>query len=341
MKILPQPKPISVEHFSGSKTNLFAFVWAMGGYHQIVISIGSLFIGALAVVPVEINRRVIDSMIDLPDQKLVLGLVAVLLIVTLTNALVKIAIGLYQNWLSQSALLYCRNVLVQTELMRREHGAETTATGMKPSQEKPATDPRDKKIGTTASVVGTEISEVCDFVGSGISDLVANVASLVFALSYMTYVEPKIALISSLLLIPQLISVPLVQRPLNRLVREQTEQNRVLSQSVVDLTDLEDHNSNGFSTQLIGIYWNRLHTAAWKLLGKAVVNLVNSLAVLNVLAAGSYLYFQGQTTVGVIVAFSVAFQKLADPISDLATFYRTTSMKAQRFDKIVEWMRQG
>ncbi|SFT01811.1 ABC transporter transmembrane region [Sulfitobacter marinus] len=337
----PQPRPVSAKCFDRTETTFFGFVWEMGGYHQIVVSAGSLFVGALAVVPVEINRRIIDGMIDQKNQQLVLALVAVLLIVTLINAVTKIGIGLYQSWLSQSALVYCRKTLVQTELERRACQSTTHGSNNGRSDDEIVDNHPDRQVGTTASVLGTEISEVCDFVGSGISELVANVASLVFALAYMTYVEPKIALISSLLLIPQLFSVPLVQKPLNRLVREQTEQTRALSQSVVNLTDLDHHDADGFRMQLIGIYWNRLHIAAWKLLGKAIVNLVNSLAVLNVLAVGSYLYFQGQTTVGVIVAFTVAFQKLADPISALATFYRTTSMKVQRFDKIVDWMRQG
>ena len=90
--------------------------------------------------------------------------------------------------------------------------------------------------------------------------------------------------------------------------------------------------------RLSGIYRNRMAFEFWKNLMKAVLNTLNLLAPLAVLGWGGYLVIQGETTVGVLVAFISGFDRLAAPVRELLTFYRSAQQAAVQHEQIAKWM---
>ncbi len=316
------PKPPSFSRGAGSRINIFAFVWRMSGYHQLALCTLALATAALAVVPLELQRRIVNRAIEGEDLDLLIVLIAAFLGVMLLGTLTKMAFGAYQTWLSESALVFCRSDLVRLELERRPHRT--------PEERQTA--------GANVAVIGSEMDQVCQFVGSGYAAPLADIALLTFALGYMIAVEPTIALVSMIFLLPQLVSVPLIQRPLNRLMRERTEKMRALSQRIIELEKAEAHDPAQFRAHLVALYGNRMASTLLKLLGKAIVNIFNNLAIISVLAVGGWLYIQGETSLGVIVAFMSGFERIAGPIRALVTYYRTTALKMQQYRKIAEWM---
>ena len=53
---------------------------------------------------------------------------------------------------------------------------------------------------------------------------------------------------------------------------------------------------------------------------------------------GGYLVMQGQTQVGVIVAFISGFEKISAPVRELVSFYRVAEQARVQHDMIAKWM---
>ena len=77
---------------------------------------------------------------------------------------------------------------------------------------------------------------------------------------------------------------------------------------------------------------------ALKFLLKGAINLLNNLAPLAVLMVGGYMVLQGESTVGVVVAFISGLQRLADPVRELMNYYRVAAQANVQHSMIARWM---
>jgi len=152
----------------------------------------------------------------------------------------------------------------------------------------------------------------------------------------MAAVQPKIAALGLLLLVPQIALTPFMQTRLNRLTERHVGLKRELGAGVACGEACDDAPTNRLVRRLFD---NRMRFLAWKFLLKGALNLMNGLAPLGVLVWGGWLAIQGETTVGVLVAFVSGFDKLAAPIRELITFYRTCAQAGVQHGMIAEWMR--
>ncbi|RWO11813.1 MAG: hypothetical protein EOS07_04030 [Mesorhizobium sp.] len=81
--------------------------------------------------------------------------------------------------------------------------------------------PGNEASGQTVNVIGREIDNVGGFVGTSISEFVVNLTLLVVVAAYMLYMQPVIALVSTVFLIPQVLLALYMQEDLNTLVERQ------------------------------------------------------------------------------------------------------------------------
>ena len=187
------------------------------------------------------------------------------------------------------------------------------------------------------SIVNSEIETVGGFVGTGVSDPISQLGILVAVVGYMVVVEPVIGLVSVVFLGPQVILVPVIQRKLNALVEKRIGYLREISD---DIADGDTAGGDGFEQRTSRIYRNRVRYYAWKFLGKALLNFLNAAAPLMVLAVGGWMVIEGQTQIGVVVAFISGFARMSDPLRDLIAYYRLYAQTSVKHDMIADWMRQ-
>ena len=170
-------------------------------------------------------------------------------------------------------------------------------------------------------------------------------------IGYMAFVQPQIALISLALLVPQIILAPTMQRRLNKLVALRLTLLRDLGDKITNSdADLESDMAAeaGGEAQPDDearvivlsheVYANRIRFMFWKLMMKSLLNLLNALAPVSVLIWGGWLAINGETTVGVLVAFLAGFEKLSGPIRGLISFYRTAAQAEVQHCMIAKWM---
>ena len=316
-------KPAEIEQSGDPKpvASLIQFVWRMSGRHQMLISVLALLVALLSMVPLELQRRIINQAIGDQDVDMLLILGSGYLCVLLLQGGFKYCLRLYQGWIGESAIRHCRNHLYGVHDGRR-------------------TDTESETDGQAVSIIGAEIEQVGGFVGEAFASPLVNGGMLAAIFGYMLVVEPLIAGISICFFTPQIVALPLIQRYINRLIERRISMLRELGDLVASDTDVDDDDwsSKDHQSILDAIYRNRIRIYILKFAGKALVNFMSALAPLSALVVGGYLAIQGATTIGVIVAFISGFQRMASPMSELVAYYRLAAQMRVKHDKIAEWI---
>lgn len=303
--------------------SLLRYVWRMSGWHQPAICLLAVVTAALTAVPLELQRRIVDHVIANENLNLLWLFAGLYLLVLLVQGLTKYALRMYQGWLSESAIRYNRAHLARIYDCRQADGAPQ----------------EDGEAGQAVSVIGQEVDKLGGFVGEGLSQPVSNLAMLLAVGGYMIVVEPLVALISLVFIVPQILLVPLVQNRINRLVAARVRLMRSLGDSLTALPEDDGGIREGeLPRELDGIYDNRLRTFLLKFGLKAINNLLSALAPLSVLLIGGIMVIQGETTVGVVVAFISGFDRLSAPLRELIAYYRVAAQASVQHRMIARWM---
>lgn len=292
---------------------LWRYVWRVSGWRQLGLASLALLATALNVAPIELQRRMIDDAILGGDKALLAALGLAYAAAALALAVVKYALKTGQGWLSESVVIRARRTLLRHD---RERRGEDRNGG-----------------GATVSVLGVELDKMGGFIGAAPSQAVADVTMLLGVLGYMTWVKPEVAWISLILLLPNLVVAPLMQKRLNRLTSAQVEARRDFSDAVTE------GRGDGPTDRLVDIlYSNRILFHLWKNLLKSAIALLGAAAPLGVLVVGGMLVIEDAASAGMIVAFLAGLQRIAGPIRDLIGFYRQAAQAQVQYCMITKWM---
>lgn len=287
-----------------------SFVWRMSGWRQAGLGALALLAAALDLAPIELQRRIIDHAVMGEDAHLLLTLGLAYGGVLIAHRLIKLALGVGQGWVGESATLYCRRHLVG--LWRRR------------AADRP---------GEAVSITGVEIDRLGAFVGGGPSRAIGDAGLLLGVVGYMAVTAPTVAAVSLALLAPQFLLAPPIQRRINALTERRLALLRRFGDAVADHAE-----GAPAETTARDLYANRISLTLWKQLLKGGLNLLNALAPLGLLLFGGWLAIEGETTVGVLVAFLSGFQRIVEPIRGLIRFYRDCSENGVRHRLIAQWM---
>lgn len=300
--------------------SLFGYVWRMSGSHQVWICLLAVVVAGLTAIPLELQRRIVDEVVRDREMALLWLLAGGYLAVLLVQGVTKYAMHMYQSWLSESAIRYNRAHL--TRLYEQHDGGDGGHHG-----------------GEAVSIIGAEIDRLGGFVGAGLSQPVVNGGMLLAMGGYMLVVEPLVASISMVFIVPQIILMPLLQSRINRLMERRVMLLRGLGDQLAELPEAEDDfRHSGLPVRLDRIYDNRLRTLLWKFGQKAIMNLLSAIAPLSVLLVGGLMVIEGETTIGVVVAFISGFERLSTPLRELIAYYRIAAQANVQHRMIARWM---
>jgi ABC-type bacteriocin/lantibiotic exporter with double-glycine peptidase domain len=297
-------------------SSILGYVWRMSGWHQVVACLAAVLLTLLNLVPLELQRRIVNEVVETQDLQQLYLFGGIYVAVVLMHQAVKFSLRIYQSWLTESATVYTRSHLINLY-----------ADGIESEE--------DDTGGRTVSIVGSEVEKLGGFVGEAISQACANISMLLGVLTYMLVIEPMIALFALAVLFPQVILTPVIQRRLNDLVEIRIGYLRDLGDEISDM----DKKTNEHRLSVVNdIYKNRMKFFVLKFFMKSLLNLLNSLGPISVLLFGGYMVMQGETQVGVIVAFLSGFDRLASPVRELIGFYRVAAQAAVQHRLIAKWM---
>jgi len=310
-------KAASTEVVQSNET-LVGFVWRASGVHQLYVGLVAVAVALLNFAPIDLQRRIVDEAIANGDVKALLLLGVVYLAIVLIQGALKYALLFYQGWVGESAVKTARDQLV------------IVASG-RPSR-KGATS------GQTVNVIGREIDNVGGFVGTSISEFVVNLTLLFVVAGYMLYIQPVIALVSAVFLVPQVLLARYMQSDLNTLVERQVGLVRRLGDETVTQAARNSKTTGKEFRTIRAIFRNRIGFYFYKYGLKTLLSVANAMGQLVVLIVGGYLVIQGKTTIGVVVAFVSGFERISGPLHDLLNFYREYEQAKVQLQMIVKWV---
>jgi len=318
----PIPTPHEIEQ-TGDDTparSIWRFVWRMSGRHQVWICLLGAIVAALSMAPLELQRLIVNDVIEAGEVDTLILLGALYLGVLLLLSGLKLAFKTYQSWLSESAVRYLRDHL---STLHRRHALDGT-----------------EQEGRAVPVINKESEELGGFVGEGLSGPFVQVGTFGAILGYMLVTEPLLAAIAAVFLIPQMVVIPLLQRIINRLLATRIELLRDLGDMIARITPNGDDipEERTVCDHIGTVYRNQMRILVLKFVAKTVVNILNGLAPLTALVLGGYFVIQGQTSLGVVVAFVSGFDRLSEPLRQVIIYYRLYARARVLHHKIAQWM---
>lgn len=285
---------------------IFGYVWEVSREGQIWLCVGSIISFLLSLVPLEMQRRVVNEALEQRQLRTLASLCAVYIVTALVAGWIKRWINVYRGIVSERATLALR---------KKVHAA------VKPAESN-GDEPKEKE-GTTVSVAVAEVEPVGGFVGMAISEPLLQGGILVFTFAYLVYLQPWMGLLSIVLFSPQLFFVPRMQAAINRraAIRIKTVRKvgaQLIEEMEIDVGDDKRHFDRKITTVLeLNIQIYRL-----KYTMNFYMNSLHHLGVVGVLLIGGWFVIDGRTEAGTIVAFISGLSQLKEPWTDLINYYR-------------------
>ncbi len=284
---------------------LYKAIWRHTARQQITLLVLSVIVAALAAVPLDYQKEIINGLSKgiSYDELLMLGIeMAGIILLSLS---IKWLLGYQSGIVGEWVINQIRKV-VYTDSVR------------------PAGTPGDGIAkGTLSNLVSTESETIGKFVGNAVAEPVLQWGTMISVIGYIAATQPRLGLIVIAIVVPQAILVLSTQYKINQLVR-----NRVLllrkSLNTITNSQLEQVKQSVLD-DFDSIYDARRRIFIWKLSTKFILSSLNGLGLVLVLVLGGWLVLEGKSDVGIIVAATVGLNRIQQPWRLLVTFYRNLS----------------
>ncbi|MEM1007294.1 MAG: ABC transporter transmembrane domain-containing protein, partial [Pseudomonadota bacterium] len=157
---------------------LYSAIWRVSAGRQVILILLSIAVAALAAVPLEFQRDIINHLTsdDVGAQRLILLGVGMMAVILLSLAL-KWVLGYRAGTLGEDIIR-----LIRQRLLRRS--ADVTETG------------EDIRKGTMTTAVSAEAEELGKFAGGAFSDPVVQVGTMISVIGYISSTQPGLGLIA-------------------------------------------------------------------------------------------------------------------------------------------------
>ena len=304
-------------------SSLYRYIWRISGRAQIRLTVVSTIVFLLAMVPLELQRRIVNGAIEAVDIQSLLVLGGAYFAVVLLQGFLKYSMNMQRGRISESAVRDFRNRIFEVTTTPRENG-----------------DDREVEEGAVVAMVSAEVEPLGGFVGQSISLPLVQLGSLVTIFGYLLWVQPLIASVAIALFLPQLFFVPRLQRAINKLSKTRIEILRDVGDLIVDTGNAEPTgekpNRDRFEQLAQRVFNLRIRIFHLKYLLKFLINMLNHLGALSVLGIGGWLVIEGETEVGTIVAFLSGLQRVVEPGRELVRFLRQLSDSRVKYNLVRE-----
>ena len=310
------------------KRSLFSWVLAGNGKLQLLL-IAIIVVTVFArVLPLEMQKRVVNEAIKLRDIDLLLYYCGIYLVSVITASGLKYLITLIQTLIGQRVLARMRKDLYHHILTLPLNFFRRTQPGM------------------VVSALITELTTSGTFAGMAVAVPITNVLTLIAFAAYLLWLNWTLALISLAIYPIVLFLVPLLQKRANQANKQRVDNTRILSSKIAEsMTGIHEIQSNG-AYRIENRKYDRVVDRllkiriTWTLFTQGVKvtnNFFTALGPFFIFIVGGYLAMKGRLELGALVAFLSAQEKLYDPWKELIEFYQVYQDASVRYRRTMEY----
>ncbi|WP_448203850.1 hypothetical protein [Azospirillum sp. sgz302134] len=290
--------------------SLVAYIRRYSGKHQIGLSVLSAMVFLLSVVPLELQRRIVNDAISSRAISSILWLAAAYVGVALLEGAIKLALNIYRGWVSEAAVRHLR-----TEI----HGLHRCV---------PEQAGQSEREGLEIALILSEAEPVGNFVGISLSEPLLQGGILLSVFVYMSQLQPEVALPSLSVFLPQLVFVPLMQRAINRRAETRIRILRSVSGGMIDHGEASD---KAQADRIQRVFALNMGIYKLKFGMNFLMNLMHHLGIAIVLGIGGWYAAKGRIDVGAVVACISGLTKIIDPWGDLINWYREATINRMKY----------
>jgi ABC-type bacteriocin/lantibiotic exporter with double-glycine peptidase domain len=300
---------------------IIAYALRRTGKHQAGLAVLSVAVFLLSAAPLELQRRIINTIVEHGSLATVVWLAAAYAGVALAEQSLKLALNVYRGWVSEDS--------VRTLRTRAGESARTAA-------EAGGNGPSAEDTGVEISVILEEAEPIGGFTGISVSEPLLQGGILVSVVSYMLYLDARLTLLALAFFLPQLVFVPLLQGAINRRAQSRILTKRGLSGDIVKTAVGTGHQWGWVKDPIERVFVLNMGIYRLKFTMNLLMNLMHHSAVAVALGVGGWQALEGRIEFGTVVAIVGGMGKLNDPWGDLVNWARELSVVGVKYRLFVE-----
>lgn len=295
---------------------LYRYIFSTTWFHQIPLLALTAAAFLIEVVPLELQRRIVNDAVKNRQYGAIVLLCAVYAGSVLLQGAIKLAMNIYRGWVGERA---------KRDLRRR---VCATLDGAVADRGLPETQ------GTAVSMMVAEVEPVGGFVGTSISEPLLQIGILATVIAYIIHLDWWMAGAALALFAPQLAFVPLMQRAMNRRTGARVWVLRQIGTGLIARDRLRDNEGCRDVARIDRVLQLNVGVLKLKFTMNFLMNLCSHLQVIAALLIGGWLVLHHQLEVGGVVAFISGIGRLTDPWGDLVNYFREASLTHVKYGMI-------
>lgn len=276
------------------------------GRHQVGLAILAIAVFLLSAAPLELQRRIINAIVDRGAFETVLWLAMSYGAVALAEQSLKLVLNVYRGWVSENSV----------RTLRTRAGDSARIAGSATADD----------TGVEIAVMLEEVEPIGGFTGISVSEPLLQGGILVSVMSYMLYIDTGLTLLALAFFLPQLVFVPLLQTAINRRAQSRILTKRGLSGEIVKTAIASGRGWGWVKEPIDRVFTLNMGIYKLKFTMNLLMNVMHHSAVAVALGVGGWLALQGRIEVGTVVAIVAGMGKLNDPWGDLVNWARELSV---------------
>ena len=291
------------------------FSWIFPGNVKLQVAL-LLIIGTMVfarVLPLMMQRRIVNEAINLRDVDLLLLFCGIYLLAVVAASALKYLTNLIQTLIAERTTARMRKALY-AHILNLPMGFF-----------------RKTQAGTIVNALVTELTLPGNFVGLSIAAPLTNLLTLLAFAGYLFYLNWLLALISLSIYPIVAFVLPLLQRRVNKANKKRVDAARNYSSRIAEsasgVHEIQGHGAHAIENRKYDNLVDRLYKKriVWNLYRYAVKSLngfFTSLGPFLVFILGGWLAINGRLELGSLVVFISAQEKLFDPWKEMIEFYQ-------------------
>ena len=301
-------------------STIIGYAFCRTGKHQAGLAVLSIAVFLLSAVPLELQRRIVNTIVDHGTFATILWLAATYAGVALTEQSLKLALNVYRGWVAEASVRSLRITAGDTA----EAARETTAAD----------------AGVEIAVILEEVEPIGGFTGISVSEPLLQGGILVSVLGYMLYLDLGLTLLVLVFFLPQLVFVPLIQAAINRRAQARILTKRGLSGDIVKAAGGANGSWEWATAPIAHVFALNMGIYKLKYTMNLLMNVMHHSVVAVAFGVGGWLALEGRIEVGTVVAIVGGIAKLNDPWGDLVNWGRELSVVEVKYRLFVDALRR-
>ena len=287
--------------------SIIDYVLRYTGKHQLGLAALSIAVFLLSAVPLELQRRIVNTIVEHGAFTTVLWLALAYPGVALAEQSLKLALNVYRGWVAEDAVRMLRTTVGSSaDVAAGEATADDT--------------------GVEISMILDEVEPIGGFMGISVSEPLLQGGILVSVIGYMLFLDAELALLCLAFFLPQMVFVPLLQSAINRRAQSRILTKRGISGGIIDAAAASTHEWAWAKEPIERVFTLNMGIYKLKYSMNMLMNLMHHSSVAVALCIGGWLALEGRIEVGTVVAMVGGLGKLNDPWGDLVNWARELSV---------------